>query len=367
MERREFLRTVAGAGAGALVATSCARFGLYREKKDVNRGASGGFSFAHITDQHVQAKRAGDKGYLKCIESVNDLRPQPDFAVMGGDMPFDGNYNTKEKFITDTKLFRDISNELAMPWFPCMGNHDVLGWHPRRKVAVSDPDLGKKCIMDLLEWPSSYYSFDYGGWHFVVLDCIKGVVINTGPSHVCEVDAEQLEWLAGDLGAAAGRPAVVFSHVAVFCNEGQIQGSPDARAMSSMVINNNRALRLILERHGVKALVQGHSHWIEDFYFNDVWYVTSAAASAAWWAGIWTGSDFGYTVFSCKGDRLTWEHKTFKWEPHLESADDLERKKNKEWDELHAEQRRLRDSERLRGRTLIPKPLPKQNAHRLAF
>lgn len=362
MNRREFLKNAAALGAGSLLVSSCARLGLSPKSDGHAAGGGRSFSFAHITDQHVQARRAGDKGYLKCIESVNALKPRPAFAVMGGDMPFDGNYNTKEKFVNDTKLFRDISNELRMPWFPCMGNHDVLGWHPRRKVETSDPDLGKKCIMDLLEWPSSYYSFDYKGWHFVILDCIKGVTLETGPSHVHAVDDEQLEWLAGDLGGASGKPTVVFTHVAVFCNEGQINADPEAKAMTGMVLNNSKALRLILERHGVKALVQGHSHRVEDYFFNGVWYVTSAAASAAWWAGVWTGSDFGYTVFDCDGDRLTWEHKTFEWGAHLEPNDELERKKNKEWDEYHAEQKRLREVERERGSAMTPRPLPQSHA-----
>ena len=214
--------------------------------------------------------------------------------------------------------------------------------------------------MNLLEWPSSYYSFDYRGWHFVALDCIKGVMLKTGPSFVHEVDGEQLEWLSEDLGGAAGRPSVVFTHVAVFCNEGQINGNTEAKAMDpGMVLKNNKKLRLILERHGVKALVQGHSHRVEDFFYNGVWYETSAAASAAWWAGIWTGSDFGYTVFHCAGDRLTWEHKTFDWEPHLEANDDLERKINREYDEFQAEQKLLRDAERVIGKRRKAKPLPR--------
>jgi 3',5'-cyclic AMP phosphodiesterase CpdA len=321
--------------------------------------SSGGFTFVHITDQHVQKRRAGDKGYHACIESVNAIWPRPHFAVMGGDMPFDGNYNPKEKFIEDIKLYRDISNELDMPYFHCMGNHDVLGWHPRRKVPVDDPDLGKKCIMDILEWPSSYYSFDYRGWHFVVLDCIKGIDDpERGPTHIIEIDEEQMEWLGADLGKNHGKPIVAFTHVAAFCNIGQIRGNKEAKAMN-MVINNNRDLRHLLERHDVKALVQGHSHDIQEFYYNGVWYVTTAAASAAWWGGNWLGFEPGYTVFKCNGEDLSWEHKTFEWKHRLEPEDTLEKKKIKERDEFLEQQENLMKREIFKGKTLKPSLLPK--------
>ena len=118
-----------------------------------------------------------------------------------------------------------------------------------------------------------------------------------------------------------------------------------------MVVADRRELRTILERHKVKALLQGHSHQIEEYRFNDVWYLTSAAASGAWWAGSWVGSPPGYTVFHCDGDRLTWSHRTFEWKPHLEPEDELERRKIAEQKAFQAEQQRLLERERAGRRT----------------
>lgn len=356
MERRDFIKSAAGFGAAAILAGSCSRLDFITDENDDFSGDEF-FSFAHITDQHVQAERHGDEGYLECVNAVKKERPE--LVVMGGDMAFDGNYHEKSKFIRDVKLYKEISDELGVPYFHCMGNHDTLGLSPRRKVSVNDPDFGKKAIMDLLEWPSSYYSFDYKGWHFVVLDCMHVVKDDEhGPIYHVEIDPEQMEWLAADLGTADGRPIVAFTHVAAFCNIGQINANPDIKAMNHMVLNNTKELRLLLERHKVKALIQGHSHMIENYRFNGVWYITSAAASAAWWGGNWLGFKPGYTMFTCKGDELLWEHKTYQWEAKLEPEDNLERERNVKHNKFLAEQKKLRKEEILAGKDHSEKKIP---------
>lgn len=338
--RRDFLAGACATGAAACLPASAAA-------AQPSAAPAGEFSFVHMTDMHVTPKRKGDVGYRKCVESVRALSCKPAFAMMGGDLAFDGNYNTKADFETFIRLYKEASDQLGIPYYNCMGNHDALGWSPRRKVSVDDPELGKKMIMDRLHWEKPYYSFDFGGWHFVVLDSIYPVQTDGGPTYEPRIGAEQLEWLAYDLGAAAGRPTVAMTHIAAFCNRGQQRGSTDYKAMDGhMVLWDTTELRTVLERHKVKALLQGHSHTIEECRFNDVWYITSAAASGAWWAGDWAGSPPGYTVFHCKGDQLTWDHVSYAWEPHLEPEDELERKRIAEKKAFDAEQKRLLERER---------------------
>jgi Icc protein len=356
LNRREFMTGVCAAGA-ATVWPGAGRT-LAAGSGPADDAVQKPFSFVHLTDMHVTTKRWGDKGYRTCVESVRRLQPRPAFALMGGDLAFDGLYTPKPDFEEQIRLYKEISDSLGIPYYNCMGNHDALGWSSRRKVATDDPDLGKKMIMDRLEWENAYYSFDCGGWHFVVLDSIFPIQADHGPTYEPRIGPEQQEWLAYDLGAAAGKPTVAVTHIAAFCNQGQLQGNPNRKAMDgSMVLWDTRELRTILERHEVKALLQGHSHDIEEYRYNNVWYLTSAAVSGAWWAGSWVGSDPGYTLFQCDGDRLTWTHRTFAWEPHLEPDDDLERRKIAEQRAFEEEQRRLRQEERAgRGRPAASAP-----------
>lgn len=335
--RRSFLRNLALGGAGVAIGNNGILSTNGRDKAD--------FSFVHLTDVHVRRKRRGNIGYGRCIDSVNALQRPPDLVLMGGDMAFDGLYTEKDEFIDQIGLFRSISDRLDMPWHGCIGNHDILGWSARRKVPADDPDIGKSLIMNGTNMPNEYYSFNAHGWHFVVLDTMLGVEVDHGPSYVAALGEEQLEWLRFDLGAHHDMPTVVVMHIAAFCNMGQINGDHDARAMSHMVVRDNRAFREILERHNVKAVLQGHSHQIEDFYWNGIWYVTSQSVSAAWWGGNWRGFNPGYTQFFAKDGELSWTRHEFDWQHHLEPEDDLERERIAEREAFLEKQARLREEE----------------------
>jgi predicted phosphodiesterase len=315
--RRNFLRNLGlgSFGVGSLLADN-------RNNSEVE------FKVVHITDSHVTSRRKGHLGYKACVESVNNLNPSPELVLMGGDMVFDGLYTEMDNYEEQIQLFKDISSELNVPYYPCLGNYDVLGLSSRRKVPIDHPGIGRKFIMDALGMDAPYYSFNHKGWHFVILNSIHEISRDTGPGYEQRIGKEQLDWLRYDLGAHNDMPAIVVSHFAAFNHMGQINTDQELKAMNHLVVKDNKELRLILERHNVKAMLQGHTHMSEDFRYNDVWYITSQSASAAWWGGNWLGFKPGYTVLTLgENELLHWEAVTYDWEHQLEPEDTLEQER----------------------------------------
>lgn len=334
-KRRSFLKKLAISGVGLSLSS----------KGMANSFSEADFSFLHLTDAHVRRKRKGDLGFEACVSKVNSLSPSPAFVLYGGDQVFDGMYTEKEEYLDQLQLFSAISNKLSMPAYHCIGNHDIFGRSSRRKTTPEDPDIGKKLYMDTFGMDNSYYSFNYQGWHFVILDSLLEVEADHGPSQTHAFGKEQLEWLRFDLGKHHGMPTVIVTHIAAFNNIGQINASPELLAMNHMVVADTKEFREIIERHTVKAVLQGHSHIPEDYRFNDIWYITSQSVSAAWWGGNWKGYQPGFTVFEVKGDSLTWKRVSFDWEAYLEPEDNLERERIQEYENFLEDQRRLRKEE----------------------
>lgn len=340
LDRRSFAKRLA-LGTGLLAAPRAA---------SASAPPDGSFHFAHLTDMHVRRKRRGHDGYAACIDHVRALDPAPEFVVMGGDMAFDGLYTPKDEFLDQIDLYQAATARLPMPYYHTLGNHDLLGLSSRRKVSADDPELGKRCIMERLGMERDYYSFDHGGWHFVVLNSMEEFEGENGPAYRPALGQEQRAWLAQDLGAARGRPTVCVTHVAMFCHIGQIDAHPEMKAMHGKVIQDTQDVRLILERHNVKAVLQGHTHMTEDFTFNGIHYLTSPSVSAAWWGGNWKGFAPGYTVLTAHPDgTLGWHRETFAWTHHLEPEDTLERRRIAEKQAFYAEQERLAAMERAGG------------------
>ena len=122
--RRNFLKNISLAFFG---------FGSLQENsKQVEEQGEVKFRIAHVTDQHVTSRREGHNGYQKCVESINALFPSPDFVLMGGDMLFDGLYTDLDVYQESIELYKNISDQLKMPYLHCIGNHDVLGLSSRR-------------------------------------------------------------------------------------------------------------------------------------------------------------------------------------------------------------------------------------------
>ncbi len=112
--------------------------------------------------------------------------------------------------------FMDVWNSFEGPKHHVLGNHDTDGNFPRAQT-MRWWGMGER-----------FYSFDLGGWHFVVLD---GNDANPGPwrGYHRYIAEDQRRWLAADL-AKADAPTIVFSHQTLESDDG-VANSGEVRAV----------------------------------------------------------------------------------------------------------------------------------------
>lgn len=191
----------------------------------------------------------------------------------------DFNYGTPE---SDECL--DLWRTFNGPRYHVLGNHDM-------DFATKD------AMVDKWGMPGRYYSFDFGGYHAVVLDRNN---LKTGEDFIPYSDANfyvdasrrgyadhaQLDWLRADL-AASDLPAVVFVHQGL----GRPTSMPEAA----------RAIEVVLEEHNrsesggkVVACFCGHHHIDRYSRKNGIQYLWINSASY-YWVGAEYGSMAPYT------------------------------------------------------------------------
>jgi acid phosphatase type 7 len=97
--------------------------------------------------------------------------------------------------------------------------------------------------------PGGYYSYDFGGWHFVVL--------NSECSRVggCGEGTPQNNWLEADLAANTETCTLAYWHRPAFAS----------KASGSQTYSTVRPLWDDLYAAGAEIVLTGHSHWYERF------------------------------------------------------------------------------------------------------
>ncbi|AKT40048.1 metallophosphoesterase family protein [Chondromyces crocatus] len=206
--------------------------------------------FALVTDLHFgpQASFGGKLRKLTAdapalarafVSRMNEA-VRPDFVVnLGDDIEDEGFEADRARYGACIETLRGVQAELVN----VAGNHDLVHLRPADLLAA----WGKP------ELPGLHYSFDRGGFHFVVLHTRekKDVDVTVGEA--------QIRWLAEDLAAARG-PTVVFMHHSAADQDLRgnrwFEGSPHI-----CLVEERRALRSLFQQHGVRAVFNGHLHW----------------------------------------------------------------------------------------------------------
>ena len=279
----------------------------------------GGLRVAHLSDMHVKPEAQNGEGYARALDSLNKLDPPPAFIVTGGDHVMDVMQSTRERGDLQWDLYQKIlERNTKLKVYPVVGNHDVFGWGTKDPTIPEDaPGYGKAMAMDRLGLARTYYSFDAGGWRFVVLDNIA----RRGGGYYGELDAEQTEWLRGELESNKTKPVVVFSHIpiaslcAFFFHYGGGKTPKEFWKIGDNLMHRDaKPLIALLAAHNVKLCVSGHIHLLDHVRYMGVEFICDGAVSGSWWGGPFQECAEGYGVFDFHSDG-TFEHRyvTYGW------------------------------------------------------
>jgi alkaline phosphatase len=196
-----------------------------------------------VTDLHYADKApAGTRHYRETLAKLEEAarqfeRDKPSFIVELGDL-----IDAAASVETEQSYLKTINRPFSAI---CKDRHYVLGNH-------CVDTLHKDEFLGTVEQEKSYYSFDRGGFHFVVLDsCFRSDGQPYGRKNFqwtdANIPAAEIEWLEGDL-KASDKPVIVFAHQRLDVS-------------NSHGVKNNADVRKVLEAsRRVLAVFQGHSH-----------------------------------------------------------------------------------------------------------
>lgn len=152
-----------------------------------------------------------------------------------------------------------ILSELDAPVHHVLGNHDVYS-------------LSKAQFLTATGQESTFYSFDVGGFHFVVLDAQYDKQ-ERDYEHIAWmvqglIPGVQLAWLAEDL-AQTDLPTVVLIHQPLSSDFSLLAGGPP-------VFNHLAVRQALVDSGRVVAVLQGHAHKAAHVEIDDIHYITVA-------------------------------------------------------------------------------------------
>lgn len=272
-----------------------------------------------LGDMHL-ANRTGDLGqFMDFTEDLNSYRAlhqhEKMYAITLGDMTWDLYWYSNSYALPE--YLNTINNQVkGLQIFHTIGNHDY------DYKAMSDEEAGSR-FMDYIA--PTYYSFNIGKVHYVVLDDIdcSNYDGTTSRDYEKRVSAEQLSWLSKDLAYVdKSTPLVVVMHAQLF-----YPSQTEGFKIDHDVLNTTQLLDVL---DGYKVhFVTGHTHLSfnvtpeDDVTGGREVYEHNAGAVCAswWWSGYLTpgvhispdGTPGGYSVWDVNGTDIEWIYKATGW------------------------------------------------------
>lgn len=271
------------------------------------------FRFIFATDIHLKPDKHSVGIFNQAIAHINNMKPKPHFVITGGDLIENSyilDFDSADKLYN---LYQNTRKNFDMPVHDVIGNNDLFLRSKRSGEDSSHPGYGKKMFRNRLGSGTTYRSFNYGRWHFILLDSIG---ITEKGSLRGYIDEDQFNWLS-DILAKIGkeRPVCIALHIPLVTMFSQIHiGTLVAPAKFAIVNNGTRVINELLSKYNVKLVLQGHLHILEELKYKNTTYITGGSLSNARKYSHLEHPE-GFIVVDVKGNEFSWKYETYKLTP----------------------------------------------------
>ena len=269
---------------------------IYKKLKDVNPGVvtRHDFTLKNSTKEDkftllafadVQIGHEGDIDFLAAaipfVKKYIHTLSNPVYGISLGDLVWD-NMPYFEDYVT-------YMTKLGIPIFQAIGNHD---YNKKETDETKYADDFKKYF------GPTYYSYNRGDCHFIVLNDIAYTGAATFTNYISK---KQLEWLEKDLSYISKDKLIIIGvHIEI-----------RKRNLSHGVTNRDDLYKL-LDGYKVRIL-SGHVHTNESITISETIEENNLAgfSGAAWTGDLCTdGSPKGFGVYEIEGNKITnWQYK----------------------------------------------------------
>ncbi|HEY7232619.1 MAG TPA: metallophosphoesterase [Gemmatimonadaceae bacterium] len=229
------------------------------------------FTFVHASDTHISpasAERTRRLGAL--VDSMS-----PAFLIITGDLVRDALRVSEAEATGYYELFARETGAFHTPLWTVPGNHENFGIErDQSHVSAINPLYGRGMYHKY--FGPDYYSFNYGGVHFVGLNTAD----ITDLWYYGHVDSLQLAWLERDLALVpANVPVVTFDHIPFFSSFEGLRGYTDdppaptlitvnGRTVFRHTVSNAAEVLAVLRKHKHVLALGGHIHAVEKIEYE---------------------------------------------------------------------------------------------------
>lgn len=226
------------------------------------------FTFVHASDTHVSGQSLDRmQKFRKILDSL-----QPDLVIITGDLVKDALRVPETEARTCYELFQSERNKIRTTVWTIPGNHEIFGIERHLSlVSTKNPLYGRNMYRHY--FGPDYYSFNYGGVHFVGLNSLDFEDL----WYYGKIDSIQLAWLKKDLSLVdPATPVITFQHVPFYSGGLSLQPfeeSGPGRVLEieqgvkqyRHIVSNAGDVIALLSGHNYPLALAGHYHYQQKF------------------------------------------------------------------------------------------------------